>query len=253
MGRWTLLFLMLAGCGEHPGETVAPPLIADPVSAEAPSHVEETLDLPDAGAGWRYTTTEDPMTGHDSTVAQIESTEPLYLSSPYDRPQRARLTIRNHASLGRGVLFGVEIGQLHCASPCSMLIRFDDEEPSRWSMARAGGGASDVLFVEEFDRFVDALGHASRVRFQAEFYRDGVRVVEFATVDYDHARVESLAALNARLRARTQRANERNERVRALEEREEMFRAFNAPRPAIPIAPVSTQPPPSSAANRVLP
>lgn len=250
MGRWLLVFLMVAGCAEQRVRSVPTPV--EPVALEESASPEtEAIDLPDARAGWRYTTTEDPMTGRDSTLAQIESSEPLYLSPPYDRPQHARLTIRNHASLGRGVLLSVELGQLHCASPCSILIRFDDEEPTRWGMGRAANGAFDLLFVEEFDRFVAALGRASRVRFQAEFYRDGVRVVEFATADYDHARIEPLAALNARLRARTQRANERNAQVRAREEREERFRAFNAPRARIPTsAPAPSAPAPE---NRVVP
>lgn len=114
-------------------------------------------------------------------AARVLSTGTLDLPFPYQGAQRASVTIRRHPKHGTDVMLGIQRGQFHCASldDCTVTIRFDEEKPSAFSVARPSDGSPETLFLANPARFIGKVRKAKRVAVEAEFYRAGVRVMHF--------------------------------------------------------------------------
>lgn len=195
-----LLFVILAGClsgctdhvpsvSEMPQRQRPAPVLHD--EAWQPPVIVAPIVVEPAAPVWEYDERTDEMTGKVSRFASLKSFNTVNLSSPYDGAQRGDLTVRNHASLGKDVMFMIGQGQLLCPSwdGCSILVRFDEGEAQRWRAAPAGDGSSTVLFLRNYDSFVRQLKVASVVRIRVELYRNGQQTFTFNVSGYDDSKV----------------------------------------------------------------
>lgn len=144
-----------------------------------------------AAEAWTYASGEDPMTGRAERTAAVESANAVTFEPPYGGPQRARLTLRDHPQFGRDVLLEIERGQFLCRSynDCTVAVRFDDGEPERWEATGPKDNSTTVIFLRPADRFRERLVRASTVRIQADVYRNGAPIFEFAVGGFDAARL----------------------------------------------------------------
>ena len=175
-------------------EVWQPPIIVAPIVAEPAAPI------------WGYDERTDEMTGKVSRFASLKSSNTVTLCSPYGGEQRADLTVRNHASFGKSILFMIERGQLLCSSwdGCRITVRFDDGEPQTWRASTASDGSSTMLFLRNYDSFVRQLRGASTVRIRVELYQNGSQTFTFNVAEYDDSRVTVAPVLVPRPRDRLQ-------------------------------------------------
>lgn len=143
----------------------------------------------DAGK-WRYSSDTDPMASRPSRTASIESENTVEFGFPYDGPQHATLTLRNHPSYGLDVILQIREGQILCPSydDCSLRIRFDDGSVERFTAAGPADNSSTTVFIRNYSRFMQRMRNAKVVRIQIPVYQEGAPTFEFRVGGFDNER-----------------------------------------------------------------
>lgn len=139
------------------------------------------------GDQWHYRQEKDPMGKGTTYSATLTSTNTVNLSFPYAGSQHGTLTLRTHPRHGRDLIFSIEKGQLSCSSydGCSVLVRFDDGEPSKYSAGPPSDGSSEYLFIKDYSRFAGHLLKSNRVRISASIFQQGSPIFEFDVTGFD--------------------------------------------------------------------
>ena len=139
------------------------------------------------GQQWNYSVSEQKMTGGSRMTASVESTNTVDFDFPYSGPQNGRLTLRTDPQYGKDVMFTIEKGQILCPSyeGCSVQIRFDDEKPGNYAAAGAADHSSNVVFLHDYNRFLNKLRAAKRLRLAVSIYQQGMPVFEFDLSGFD--------------------------------------------------------------------
>ena len=141
---------------------------------------------------WTYRALTDEMTGKAIQTAAILSANTLNFGFPYQGEQRATLMLREHPRFGFNIMLGIERGQFVCYRSCSILVRFDQQNPMEWPASRASDGNATILFLTGKLRtppqqiinlggpaFFDELRKASELWVAAQFYQEGERRLMF--------------------------------------------------------------------------
>lgn len=138
------------------------------------------------GSQWRYTASEDEMTGKKSYWASVKSDNIVTFGFPYHKPQRATLTLRTHPRHGRDTIFSIERGQLQCKyRGCSVLVRFGDGEPMKFQASEPSSRDSTTLFIRDYSRFAGEMLKVDTVRISVEVWKEGPQVFTFDVHGFD--------------------------------------------------------------------
>jgi hypothetical protein len=141
-------------------------------------------------AKWRYSSDTDPMASRPSRTASIDSENTVEFGFPYEGPQHATLTLRNHPSYGRDVLLRIREGQILCHSydDCSIRVRFDDGPAERWAGVGPADNSNTTVFIRNYSRFLQRMRNAKVVRIQIPVYQEGAPTFEFRVRGFDNGR-----------------------------------------------------------------
>jgi len=132
------------------------------------------------GTAWNYGGQTDTMTKKDMRFAVVKSLNEFEIDFPYQGAQRATLQLRVHPRYGSDVILAVEKGQLLCHSDeCDVHVRFGDGNPQTFSGGEPSDNSNDMLFIQNYSRFVNNLRKVDTVYIEAPFYQEGNRVFEF--------------------------------------------------------------------------
>jgi hypothetical protein len=194
----TLAFMGGAMLGGDEPRRAAPVVTAAPAAAPAPEAVAaEPVAAPTSPAppqppaeppsAWRYDMDEDPMTSAKTYFATVLSSNTIELGSPYGGPQYGTLMLRTHPRHGKDVIFRIQRGQILCRSydGCTVLVRFDDDEPVRYNANGASDNSTETIFLSNYSGFAERMMKAERVRIAVEIYRSGTPVFEFNVKGFD--------------------------------------------------------------------
>jgi len=131
-------------------------------------------------AAWDYRDEKDEMSGGTIKWATIDSSNQVTFGSPYGGPQHATLHLRIHPRRGRNAILSVKRGQFLCHSDsCSVLVRFDDGKPVRFSAVEPADHSSEYIFIQNYARFFSGLKGATILRVEANFFHQGAHIFEF--------------------------------------------------------------------------
>lgn len=174
-------------CGESGRNDTTKAVLAAP--AEPRVHADSTnASAPLAvGQKWIYSHDEDQMTGKATHFAFVLSENSVNFGFPYEGEQRGQLTIRQHPRHGSDVIFRIERGQLLCPSydGCTILVRFDEGEPSSFSASPPSDNSTESIFIRNFSRFVERMRLSKRVRIAPQVYQEGGVVFTFDVSGFD--------------------------------------------------------------------
>jgi hypothetical protein len=138
------------------------------------------------GRQWHYNVSEEKMTGGLRRTAVVESTNTVEFGFPYSGAQNGRLILRTE-SRDKDGMFRIEKGQILCTSydGCTVQVRFDDDKPSSFSATTAADHSSDVVFLNDYNRFLAKMRKAKRVRISLDVYQNGRPVFDFDVSGFD--------------------------------------------------------------------
>lgn len=134
-----------------------------------------------SGKQWEYTASEDKMSGGTTYFASVKSTNTVNFDFPYRGEQHATLDLRVDPKFGKDTIFSIERGQLLCRSyqGCTVLVRFDNGKPIKYSATGPSDGSSKYLFISNYEQFLNNMKKAKIVRISPEVYNNGNPVFEF--------------------------------------------------------------------------
>jgi hypothetical protein len=127
------------------------------------------------------------MTSGKRKSATVESMNTVSFAFPYNGAQNGRLTLRTDPRNGKDVIFRIEKGQILCTSydGCTVQVRFDDDQPTSFSASTAADHSSDIVFLNDYSRFVAKMRKAKPVRLSLDIYQNGRPVFDFDVSGFD--------------------------------------------------------------------
>lgn len=134
-------------------------------------------DSADNGA-WDYSESEDEMTSKKIFSAELMANETLYFSPPYDGRSKASLIIRNSGS-GNDALLSVSKGQFITRDGTTVKIKFDSAQPVTFNTSSPSDGSTNAIFIENTKKLIKKIKSAKKIKIQAEFYDDGLKIMTF--------------------------------------------------------------------------
>ena len=137
---------------------------------------------------WSYSVSTDRMTDKTIRTAAIESENTVSFEFPYQGPQRGTLTLREHPTYGKDVIFTVDRGQILCNSfsdDCWVRVRFDDARAERWNAAGADSNSSEIIFIHNYASFLRRLRQARLVLIEVRFFQESPRTFGFEVGGFD--------------------------------------------------------------------
>lgn len=139
------------------------------------------------GKQWNYDVSEDKMDGGTTYFANVYSTNSVNFDFPYSGLQNAKLTLRAGYRQAKDVIFSIRKGQILCPSyqDCTVLVRFDDENPVNYSAVAPADNSSDTIFLRNYEKFLGKLQKAKRVRIAVDIFQEGAPVFEFDVSGFD--------------------------------------------------------------------
>lgn len=102
----------------------------------------------------------------------------------------AQLVLRDHPSWGRSTYLLLALSRFDCGKPCTMQISFDDGDAQRFAGRQADSGSGPALFIEEDQRFIDAMSQAKKVRIKLPEGSAAIPTLTFEVAGYAPARFE---------------------------------------------------------------
>ncbi|MDM5181704.1 hypothetical protein PO883_31485 [Massilia sp. DJPM01] len=144
------------------------------------------------GQQWNYSATADKMTGGTTYNAAVSSSNTVSFDFPYSGQQHGTLSLRIDRKYGKDVMFSIEKGQILCHSfqDCVVLVRFDDEKPTKYAAAGPADNSSDTIFIRGYDKFSAKLRKAKTVRLSVNIYQQGAPVFEFDVSGFDQEKFQ---------------------------------------------------------------
>lgn len=136
---------------------------------------------------WNYSSGEDEMSSDKIYSAVVQSNNFANFDFPYEGNQYARLSLRIHPRYGKDVIFRIDEGQIQCNSysGCSVLVRFDDKKAVRYSAAESSDNNPKIIFIRDYNKFVENMRNSKTVKISAEIYHEGNPVFEFDVSGFD--------------------------------------------------------------------
>jgi hypothetical protein len=160
------------------GDGAAPPTSKEP-SPEPQPPTAATPASPEPVGGWRYDQTDTVMDGKVS-LGIVDSTNQIELDFPYQGLQRGLLMLGTvGADKPPRVVFGVEKGQLTCMMECKLRVKFGDADPVEWGAGISDAGHTNVVVVDDPERFIRKVAAVDKVYVEATFYQRGPLTLEF--------------------------------------------------------------------------
>lgn len=179
----TLLLVAISQCSAPDVEAPADPKMS-------PSTAQDDTEPSEPPPDWRYSERRDPMTDRITHTACTTSTNKALLTWPYS-PVSADLCIRQSPEYGLDVYVALNgDGQIICQSyrNCIVRIRFGEGSQQSFSAADASDGSSNIVFVTNARRFVEAAKTADTIKVQLTFYQAGDQVLMFDTANLEWPR-----------------------------------------------------------------
>ena len=130
---------------------------------------------------WEYSAETDKMGRGTTKYASLKSVNEVSFDFPYNGGSRGILMLRNSPKYGRDAVLEITKGQFLCnLDDCPVNMKVDNGHPLHLHGSEAADGSSNVIFLPYSTVLRDAR-RAKVLRFEANFYQEGSRVLEFHT------------------------------------------------------------------------
>lgn len=99
------------------------------------------------------------------------------------------LTIRQSPQYGKDIYIHISKGQFNCGVYGENIkVRFDDDKPITFNCIEPSDHSSDLLFIQNYKKFITRLKTASTIKIAVEFFNEGTRTFTFNTqgLDWEH-------------------------------------------------------------------
>ncbi|MGX5818060.1 hypothetical protein ACWKWU_07690 [Chitinophaga lutea] len=151
--------------------------------AAAPDSIK-TAPLPPVTPplNWTYQEEVDQMTDGKKYFAYCESPTSLDFKFPYDGGSTATLILR-HIDDQSDVLLTVSKGQFvgSVLADRTVKLKFDNDAPVEIPYVSPSDGSANAIFLDFKSPLVERLKKAEQLKIEAEFFNEGLVIMDFKT------------------------------------------------------------------------
>jgi len=128
---------------------------------------------------WQYSNYTDKMTNSKVYLSYIVANDLLDFEFPYSGGSIAKFTIRKKDN-SYDTYLTVSKGQFNAnIDETNIRIKFDNENPKYYSISAPSDNSSDFIFINNSNSLVKKLKKSKTMIIEVEFYREGIRQIEF--------------------------------------------------------------------------
>jgi hypothetical protein len=129
---------------------------------------------------WNYSEEIDKMDGTKQFFATNTSTNQVEFEFPYDGGSTFDIIVRN-INKDNEVLLTVSKGQFITSISGSetLKIKFDENKPENYSYNSASDASTDVIFLNDSEKFIKNIKKSKKVMIEATFFDAGSKIMEF--------------------------------------------------------------------------
>lgn len=143
-------------------------------------------------AGWQYSTEKDSMTDENVSYAWLASENDEKVGSIFQSNQKMYLSMKTLEGKGTavGISFSLEgedkdpvyyMCKFQVGSPCSVLVRFDNEPAEEMIVNPPPTGGDEIMFFYESGRMYQKLKKSKELRIRASIFNSGEVTYKFNT------------------------------------------------------------------------
>ncbi|MGZ5198879.1 MAG: hypothetical protein ACXWC4_03835 [Telluria sp.] len=144
------------------------------ISAPTPPQTQAAAQAaPAKPTTWIYGSYEDKMTGDKGSYSYVKSENTAEFEFPYQGKQHADLTVGSSGI----VSFEIEKGQFTCGRGCYVLIKFDDEKPTRYEFQEFGDKNDNIISFDQ--KLLNKIMHANHMTARLYFFQNDSVDFEF--------------------------------------------------------------------------
>lgn len=115
---------------------------------------------------WEYESNQDKMSSKETRKASVTSKNTLDFPFPYNKEHNfGFLFIRQTEGKSVDVFVAIREGQILCpgyGDGCNVIVRFDDNKPSRYRAIGPNDHSSKVFFIHDTARFLAGARKANK-------------------------------------------------------------------------------------------
>lgn len=143
-------------------------------------------------ARWALTYSKDEMRGTTEKILQTESLRPVELLPPYEGGSWLGIVLRSpKVELKEGespdnievdkAILAISKGQFNCPSydGCHINVKFDDQKIEKYKTLKPNNGSSDVIYLEDPEKFLQDIKKHKQLIIEADFYQSGPQQFKF--------------------------------------------------------------------------
>jgi hypothetical protein len=131
---------------------------------------------------WKYEAVRDEMTDKQIKTAAVESENTFAFKFPYNGYNKAILMLKMHPRFGKSAAVAIIRGQI---TSKTVMVRFDDEAPMYFATGEAESGRTNVVFIEDYAKFVSRMRKATKVLVEFTVYGEGRQTARFNVSGFD--------------------------------------------------------------------
>lgn len=130
---------------------------------------------------WKYEDQKDEMTGKVIKSARVVSDNSLSLDSPYGGSNYGWIEVFRKSGEPVRVGFSIAKGQFMCSAytSCPVLVRFDEEQPMKFTGAPPADHSSNYMFLLNTSGFLAKAAKAKTIRIQVNIFHNGAPPLSF--------------------------------------------------------------------------
>lgn len=133
---------------------------------------------------WVYEEDVDEMTDSKVRYAYLKSDNEVEFDFPYNGGSYLTVVIRESKRKGMDAYIKISSGQFiinEYNGDNKISVRFDDNEPIKYTMLEPADISTDVLFFRDSKGFVEKCKSAKVIKIEPSFFQEGRRVFTFTT------------------------------------------------------------------------
>jgi len=132
------------------------------------AEVESTRESGRLAGLWTYHAVPEGESAVYTATIHRDGDDPAAATDPTSTAEGVRLVLRQHPAWGQAVYLLASNGDFDCAEEgCKVRIAVDDGAQEEWEATVSHEGPLPALFVEDDERFIEALERAAWVRIEA--------------------------------------------------------------------------------------
>lgn len=128
---------------------------------------------------WKYSQSEDKMTGDKRYFAECKSTNTIDLGSPW-HDVTATIVIRNMDNKNVAIL-QLSNGNFmsNFMGDKNLRVKFDDEDPVLYGYSNAADGDLGIIFISNPSQVITKIKGSKKLMVEATFFDVGKKIMEF--------------------------------------------------------------------------